>query len=130
MSEQQTQNPVFLNRRQRRQMLRDRGILKIISKMSFLGKSRSEIREQNIENGRKSHEARLDEIERKTAENLEAKLESLKTSWSEMGYNAEEVAKLEEAWSLTVIKDKSTYREDVKKSRQLMKEAQASRKNR
>ena len=37
---------------------------------------------------------------------------------------------LEEAWALTAIKDKETWRQDIKKARQLQKEAALSRANR
>jgi hypothetical protein len=107
MSEQ-TQKPTFLSRRQRRYMLKERGILKQISKLSFFSETRTKIREQNREQGRQ-------------------KLESVKETWSNVGYNAEEIAKLEEAWALTVIRDKETWREDRKKARLLQKEAQESR---
>jgi hypothetical protein len=43
-----------------------------------------------------------------------------------MGYNSSEIKKLEEAWSITVITDKDTYRADRKQARKLQKEARAS----
>ena len=129
MSEQ-TQKPVFLSRRQRRQMLRERGILKQISKLSFLSENRTAIREQNREQGRQMHQAWLDHLESQQAERLEAKLESMKETWANVGYNAEEIAKLEEAWALTTVKDKQTWKEDRKKARQLQQEAAESRANR
>ena len=126
MSEQ-TQQPTFLSRRQRRYMLKERGILKQISKLSFFSETRTKIREQNMEQGRKMQQAWLDHIEKQQGEALEQKLESVKETWSNVGYNAEEIAKLEEAWALTVIRDKETWREDRKKARLLQKEAQESR---
>jgi len=79
-----------------------------------------------MENGRKIQEARLDAAEKAQAERLEAALERMKETWSNIGYNKEEMAMLEEAWALTAIKDRETYRADVKQSRKLMKEAAAS----
>jgi len=129
MSEQ-TQQPTFLNRRQRRYMLKERGILKQISKLSFFSETRTKIREQNMEQGRKMHQAWLDHIEKQHGEALEQKLESVKETWASIGYNAKEIAMLEEAWALTAIKDKETWRQDIKKARQLQKEAALSRANR
>lgn len=129
MSEQ-TQQPTFLSRRQRRYMLKERGILKQISKLSFLSETRTKIREQNREQGRQMHQAWLDHLEKRQAESLEQKLESLKETWASVGYNAEEITKLEEAWAMTTVKDKETWREDRKKARQLQKEAQESRASR
>lgn len=129
MSEQ-TQKPVFLSRRQRRQMLRERGILKQISKLSFFSETRTAIREQNREQGRQMHQAWLDHLEGQQAERLEAKLELMKETWANIGYNTEEIAKLEEAWALTTVKDKNTWKEDRKKARQLLQEAAESRANR
>ena len=129
MSEQ-TQKPVFLSRRQRRQMLRERGILKQISNLSFFSETRTKIREQNREQGRQMQQAWLDHIEKQQGEALEQKLESVKETWANIGYNVEEIAKLEEAWALTVIRDKETWREDRKKARLLQKEAQESREKR
>ena len=71
---------------------------------------------------------RLDSIE----EQLIVSLNKLKETWSTSGYNAEEIVKLEEAWTLTAVKDRETYRADKKQANLLRKEAQqslASRKN-
>lgn len=129
MSEQ-TQQPMFLGRRQRREMLRQRGILRLVSKMSFLSETRTKIREQNSEQGRQQHQAWLDHLEKQQTERLEAKLESMKSVWTSIGYNEAEIAMLEEAWALTVIKDQQTWKEDRKKARQLMQEAAQSRASR
>lgn len=115
-----------LNRRQRRLMMKQNGMLKYLSKLSFFHPTRAAIRQQNMENGRKIQEARLDAAEKAQAERLEAALERMKETWSNIGYNKEEMTMLEEAWALTAIKDRETYRADVKQSRKLMKEAAAS----
>ena len=119
-------------------MMKQRGILKYISKLPFLGETRTRIRQENIENGRKLHQMHLDRIEQANAERLERILEGytneegekvpgLKDNWKEQGYNQKEIDMLEEAWSLSVIKDKETYQADKKKRRALQKEAKASR---
>jgi hypothetical protein len=122
----QNQAKMPLNRRQRRYMMKQNGMLKYLSKLSFFHPTKAAIRQQNMENGRKMQEARLDAAEKAQAERLEAALERMKETWSNIGYNKEEMAMLEEAWSLTAIKDRETYRADVKQSRKLMKEAAAS----
>jgi hypothetical protein len=111
-------------------MLRERGILKQISKLSFFSETRTAIREQNREQGRQMHQAWLDHLEGQQAERLEAKLELIKETWANIGYNTEEIAKLEEAWALTTVKDKNTWKEDRKKARQLLQDAAESRANR
>lgn len=127
---QEQQDVILLTRRQRRFMLKQRGVMNIISKMNFLGPERSELRRQNMENGRKLHQSHLDVLEQRNAEALEQRLESLKETWSSLGYNAEEVSLLEEAWALTAIKDKETYRADKKKARALRKQAEESKASR
>lgn len=122
-------------------MMKQRGILKYISKLPFLGETRTRIRQENIENGRKLHQMHLDRIEQANAERLERILEGytneegekvpgLKNNWKEQGYNQKEIDMLEEAWALSVIKDKETYQADKKKRRALQKEAKASRDSR
>ena len=50
----------------------------------------------------------------------------MKETWKSLGYNKSEIDKLEEAWSLSVIKDKETRKEDKKKIKQLQREVQES----
>lgn len=120
----QTPGPILLTRRQRRFYLKQQGALKYMKSLSFNDKA--ELRRQNIENGRKLHQQHLDIIEKRNHEMLEAKLESLKESWTAIGYNTEEQDKLSEAWILGVVKDKETYRADRKKAKALYKEVNAS----
>jgi len=108
-------------------MLKERGILKQVSKLSFFNPVRSNLRTQNMENGRKMHSQHMDIVEQRNGELLEAKLESMKNTWREIGYNDAEINLLEEAWSLTTIKDPETYRADKKRARQLMNEANTLR---
>tara|TARA_B110000285_G_C14970567_1_gene536331 strand:- start:307 stop:648 length:342 start_codon:yes stop_codon:yes gene_type:complete len=107
-------------------MLKQQGILKYLSKLPFLGEVRSNFRAQNIENGRKIHQQNIDRFEKANATKLEAILEISKKRWLDAGYNAEEMLKLEEAWSISAIKDKENYRADKKLAKQLRKEVQTS----
>lgn len=134
---QQPQNPgpILLTRRQRRFMLRQQGALRYISKLPLADKLK--IQRENIENGRKLHQQHLDINEKRNHEMLERKLEGytneegehvdgLKDTWRQIGYNEKEINMLEEAWALSIVKDKETYQADKKKRRQLVKEAKAS----
>jgi len=127
---EQQNEVMLLTRRQRRYMLKQRGVPQVISKLPFLGEVRTNLRRQNMENGRKLHEQHMDILESRNAEILEAKLESVKQTWSNIGYNAEEIKLLEEAWALLTVKDKETYREDKKKARSLMRNASELKKSR
>lgn len=126
------------SRRQRRYMMKQQGILKYLSKLPYLGETRSKLRQQNMENGRKIHQQHVDAQEARNAARLEQILEGytneegekvpgLKDNWKSQGYNAKEIDMLEEAWALSVIKNKETYQADKKKRRALQKEAKASR---
>ena len=106
--------------------MRQQGVLKYLSKLNFLGEVRSNFRAQNIENGRKLHQQNLDANDKVNHSMLEAKLDAMKTTWNSMGYNKSEIDKLEEAWSLTVVKDKETRKEDKKTMKKLQREVQES----
>ena len=140
-SQQQAPPPILTSRKQRRFMMKQRGILRYLSKLPYLGEVRTKLRQENLENGRKLHQMHLDAIEKANATRLENILEGytneegekvpgLKDSWKEQGYNAKEIDMLEEAWALSVIKNKETYQADKKKRRALQKEAKASRDSR
>ena len=131
----QSPGPILLTRKQRRYMLKQQKALRYISKLPL--KDKLEIQRQNQENGRKLHQQHLDAIEKRNHEMLERKLEGftnedgehvsgLKDTWREIGYNDKEINMLEEAWALSIVKDRETYQEDKKKRRQLVKEAKAS----
>ena len=115
-----------MNRRQRRHMLKQQGVLRYLSNMNFLGEVRSKFRAQNIENGRKLHQQNLDAMDRVNHAALEDKLKSMKEAWGSMGYNKSEIDKLEEAWSLSVVKDKESIKEDKKAIKKLQREVQES----
>ena len=115
-----------MNRRQRRHMLKQQGVLRYLSNMNFLGEVRSKFRAQNIENGRKLHQQNLDAMDRVNHAALEDKLKSMKEAWGSMGYNKSEIDKLEEAWSLSVIKDKESIKEDKKAIKKLQREVKES----
>ena len=118
------------NRRQRRHMMKQQGILKYVSQLPYMGEIRTKLRAANLENGKKIHQQNVDRNDKINAQYLESALEGLKETWASQGYNTKEIATLEEAWSLTAIKDKENYRADKKASKALYKEANASRASR
>lgn len=122
--EQYTHKP--MNRRQRRYMMKQNGMLKHLSKLSPFHPSKIEIREHNRENGRKIQNDILDELEKKRTERLESNLKDAKVEWYKAGYNENEIDILEQAWTLRKIKNKETYQQDKKEAKKLVKEAKAS----
>lgn len=127
--------PILLTRKQRRYMMKQQKALKYISKLPLADKLK--LQRENQENGRKLHQQHLDANEKRNHQRLERILEGytdadgnhvdgLKDTWKGTGYNSKEMEMLEEAWSLSVIKDKSTYQEDKKKRKSLIKQANAS----
>ena len=119
-------SPTSWNRRQRRNMMRQQGVLRYLSKLNFLGEVRSNFRAQNLVNGRKLHQQNLDANDKVNHSMLEAKLEVMKETWKSIGYNKSEINKLEEAWSLSVVKDKESIKEDKLMIKKLQREVQES----
>ena len=117
------------SRRQRRMELRRANFLKIKNMYSRFSPQAIAWYSKMQEDGKAAHEVNerraMDQIE----EQLEVRLKGLKETWSAMGYNDTEVTMLEEAWTLTTVKDSDRVqlRADKKQARQLRKEAQESR---
>lgn len=126
----QTNQQFLMSRRQRRAMLRSNGILRQISGLNFLGETKTAIRNQNLEQGRKLQSAHLDNIESQQSQELETKLNSLKELWADQGYNQEEISKLEQAWSLGVVKSSENLTEERKEIKRLLKEVKQSKSSR
>jgi len=116
----ETANQTIPNRRQRRAAMKHQGILKMKSKLSF--KEWLEICKQTREKGKEIHEANVEAADKSIYASLE-KIESNKISqWKEEGYTDKEIEKLREAYSLIMIKDKSTWHADKKLARKTIKE--------
>jgi hypothetical protein len=111
------------NRKERRAQLKQAGILKYLSKKSFLDPIRANFRAQNIETGKKIQESKKEKIEKQLEVTFNSKLEAMKITWTKMGYDVNEMALLEEALVLTFVKDKDTYHEDKKRAKELNKQA-------
>lgn len=128
-----------MSRRQRRQDLRRANMLKIKNMFSFFSPQRMAWYSKTAADGAAAHEAHLQRVNDSIGEQLELRLKGnydeetgkgfygLRNTWADMGYNASEIELLEEAWSLNVIKDSDTRKEDKKKSRELTKRAAEDR---
>ena len=116
----ETANQTIPNRRQRRAAMKHQGILKMKNKLSF--KDWLEICKQTREKGKEIHEANVEAAEK----SIYAKLEQVENNkiayWKEEGYTDKEIEKLREAYSLIMIKDKSTWHADKKLARKTIKE--------
>ena len=129
-----------MSRRQRRFELRRANFLKIKNMYSRFSPQAIAWYSKMQEDGKSAHEAQERRVMDQIEEQLELRLKGnydaeigkgfygLRNTWADMGYNEKEIEMLEEAWTLTAIKDSDSVqlRADKKKSRQLMKEAQES----
>jgi|TARA_B110000093_G_scaffold72029_1_gene78314 hypothetical protein len=113
-------------RKQRRMNYRDAGFLKVKNMFSRFSPQGIAWYAKMAEDGAAANEAYQKFVNDSIADQLQNKLNRLKETWTGIGYNASEIKKLEEAFSITVITDKDTYRADRKLARKLQKEAQAS----
>ena len=123
---QTQQNQEIPNRRERRRRLKQQGILRYLSKLSFFNPIRANFRAENIKTGKRIQEIRRERIEKALEEFFEAKIASMKETWYDLGYNAKEIALLEEASIISFVKNKETYREDKKRAQALTREAAES----
>jgi hypothetical protein len=116
----ETAKQTIPNRRQRRAAMKNQGILKMKSKLSF--KEWLEICKQTREKGKEIHEANVEAAEKSIYAKLE-QFENVKiANWKEEGYTDKEIEKLREAYSLIMVKDKSTWHADKKLARKTIKE--------
>ena len=126
MSDNTQNNMPAMNRRNKRAMYKQYGLLKEKKNWSIFSEKAIEWRERMREEGAAAHEANEKRMNDELESQLQVKLDSSKENWKKMGYNEEEIKKLEEAWTIGAFKFKDTYREDKKKARKLTKEANES----
>lgn len=119
-----------MSRRHRRGQFRAAGYLKIKNMFGRFSEQGKAWYTKISEDGKAAHEANVNRVNDSISDQLQTKLNSLKETWKEIGYNDSEIKLLEEAWSLVTIKDKNTYRIDRKEAKKLRKEAQESLKSR
>ncbi len=116
----ETTNQTIPNRRQRRAAMKHQGILKMKSKLSL--KQWSEFCKQTREKGKEIHAANVEAAEKSIYASLEAAELIHINRWKEEGYTDKEIEKLREAYSLIMIRDKSTWHTDKKVARKTIKE--------
>jgi predicted DNA-binding antitoxin AbrB/MazE fold protein len=117
------------NRREKRRMFKQLGILKKLSKLQFMDPTKVEFRKRNRAEGKAKHEKMVEELENARYERLEHLSAAYLAKMKEEGYNTKELTLLEEAFALKSVKTE-TYRADRKKAKELETEALASMENR
>lgn len=116
------------SRRQRRMELRRANFLKIKNMYRRMSPQSRAWYDKMQKDGKEMHLQFTNRMNDAREERLEATLNSLKETWSSIGYNSEEIEMLSDAWMLTVIldPDRVQARSDKKESRRLTKAAQTS----
>ena len=119
-----------LARKNRRDVYKRAGLLK--AKNGWGRFSEKGIAWYNLkrEEGQQFHEQHTRMVNDQIEEQLASKLNSLKETWKSMQYSDQEIEMLEEAFTLKNIKVKDSWREDRKKAKSLVKEANNSKKQR
>tara|TARA_R110000765_G_scaffold213799_3_gene318811 strand:- start:196 stop:585 length:390 start_codon:yes stop_codon:yes gene_type:complete len=124
MNEASNETTGIPNRRQRRMAMKHQGYLKQKGNLSL--KEWSELCKEFRSKGNEIHQANVDAAEKAVYTQLE-EIESKKISvWKEEGYTDKEIEKLREAYSLIMIKDKSSWHTDKKVARNIIKEVRLS----
>ena len=123
---QKTETQAIPNRRERRYRLKQQGVLRYLSKKNFLDPIRANFRAENIKNGINIQSIRKEAIDKQLEADFMVKLESMKETWYEIGYNSKEIELLEEAAAIHFAKDKSTWKDDKKEAKELRKKAKDS----
>jgi hypothetical protein len=123
---QKTETQAIPNRRERRYRLKQQGVLKYLSKKNFLDPIRANFRAENMKTGEKIQSIRKEAIDKQLEADFMIKLESMKATWYEIGYNSKEIELLEEAAAIHFAKDKSTWKDDKKEAKELRKKAKDS----
>ena len=124
----ETANQRIPNRSQRRTAMKHQGILKMKSKLSL--KDWTELCKKTRESGKEIHAANVEAAEKSMYASLEAAEGKHISRWKEEGYTDKEIEKLREAYSLIMIKDKSTWHTDKKVARKTIKELSSTLYNR
>jgi len=118
------------SRKAKRSQLNSLGYLKIKNMYSPIeGVGAAWYKKTNAD-GKALHEAHEKRVNDELADFLQTKVNSLKETWKDAGYNDAECAMLEEAFFITNVKNKETLREDIKTAQRLRKEASISLKSR
>jgi len=121
-----TQQQPTMNRKNKRGMLKQYGMLKEKSTWSRFSEKAIDWYDRMRKEGNSTQEKNEKRMNEDLENQLQIKLDASKATWKEIGYNEKEIKMLEEAWTIGAFKFKETYREDKKKAKGLMKEANNS----
>jgi len=109
-----------MSRPQKRKMYKQFGILDKKKRNTEEGR---ELYNRLREEGRDAHEKHVKTVNDSISDQMQVIIDKSKKTWEEMGYDAAEIKLLEEAWVLSSIKDKETYRADKKEAKRLRRDA-------
>lgn len=114
------------NRRNKRGMYRQAGFLKIKNTFAFGGEIRNSWYAKTIGEGREFHNQLVQRTQESIENQIQTILNSAKETWTKVGFNEAEIKMLEEAYSLTEVKQRETLTSDRKLAKKLLKQANAS----
>ena len=122
MSKENEQQPSMpaMSRPQKRKMYTQFGLQDKKNRNTEEGR---ELYRRLRQEGEDAHALNTNRANDSISDQIQTKLDSVKESWKTFGHNKDEIKLLEEAWLLTTVKDKETYRADKKEAKRLMKDA-------
>jgi hypothetical protein len=120
------------SRKNKRAQFRAVGYLKIKNMFGPLSEQSNAWYDKMRNDGNNAHETFIKRNLERLEDMLQTKANSMKETWTLLGYNESEIKILEEAFFTLTVKYKGTLREDVNAARKMMKDvsnALISRKN-
>jgi len=124
----ETTNQKMPNRNQRRKAMKFQGFLKQKSKLPLT--EWSKLCRETAKHGKEIHAANLDAADKAHYAKLEEKENIKIAKWKTEGYTDKDIEQLREAYSLIMIKDKTTWHTDKKVARKIIKELNLKLRNR
>jgi hypothetical protein len=116
------------NRRERRFMMKARGILKMKSRLPF--SKWTELIQESIKAGNEQLKSNADLFERSVSKQLEQKELKMIEYWKSQGFKNNEIEKLRDAYAILSVRFLDTWKSDKKDARKLINEANQSLLNR
>lgn len=113
------------NRRERRWQLRTAGMLRVKNMYGPFTEVGKLWYAKTAEEGSKLNEQNKVRLERIRDEFYAQKDASMRESLKAAGYSAKQIDLMQDAWAITVIKNKETYRADKKKAQDLLRQARS-----
>lgn len=114
-----------MNRRQRRWQLKAAGMLRVKNMYGPFTEIGQLWYNKTREEGNKLEAQMAQRMEKNRDEFFASKDASMRENLKEFGYSNEQIELMQEAWAITVIKDKETYRADRKRAQELLRQARA-----